>query len=120
MDLLSSKLNLILYIDFSKPIGKQSFSMGNRYEDIYKEVIDSKTFCFFEDIEVMKKNGLAKGGTLENAIVIKNEKFMNANFNNDINYFNDKSYAMFLFGIFISLIKEPLYCYNAPNYHKEV
>ena len=42
---------------------------------------------FFEDIEVMKKNGLAKGGTLDNAIVIKNGKLMNSHFDNNINYF---------------------------------
>ena len=83
----SNCLKISCTIDFSKPIGKQSISLGNSYEDIYKEVIDSKTFCFFEDIEVMKKNGLAKGGTLDNAIVIKNGKFMNAHFDNSINYF---------------------------------
>ena len=83
----SNFLKISCTVDFSKPIGKQSISLGNSCEDIYKEVIDSKTFCFFEDIELMKKKGLAKGGSLDNAIVIKNGKFMNSHFDNDIDYF---------------------------------
>ena len=50
----SNFLKIRCTIDFSEPIGKQSISLGNSYEDIYKQVIDSKTFCFFEDIH--KKN----------------------------------------------------------------
>ena len=36
-------------------------------------VYTSRTFCLYEDIEFIKKNGLAKGGSLENAIVKDNE-----------------------------------------------
>ena len=42
-------------------------------EDIYS----SRTFCLYEDIEKIKKNGLAKGGSLENAVVVNSEKVMN-------------------------------------------
>ena len=37
----------------------------------------SRTFCLFEDIEKIKKLGLAKGGSLNNAIVVNNEKVLN-------------------------------------------
>ena len=74
-------------VEFPSPIGRQSISLGNNYEDIYREVKDAKTFCFFEDIEVMKQNGLAKGGTLDNAIVIKDGNVMNSDFDNNIDYF---------------------------------
>ena len=94
----------------NRTIGKQSVSLGNSYEDIYKEVIDSKTFCFFEDIEVMKKNGLAKGGTLDNAIVIKNGKFMNAHFALGLSF-------LYLFNL-VSGIENPYIQYLLVGYEK--
>ena len=41
------------------------------------EIFNSRTFCLYEDIEIIKKNGLAKGGSLDNAIVVKNESILN-------------------------------------------
>jgi len=49
------------------------------YEDDLTEVYNSRTFCLFEDIEKLKKMNLAKGGTLENAIVVKGQKILNKN-----------------------------------------
>jgi len=83
----NNSLKIDCAVDFSEPIGKQKISLGNNYEEIYKNVMDAKTFCFFEDIEVMQKNGLARGGNLDNAIVIKEGKIINSNFKNSTNYF---------------------------------
>jgi len=47
------------------------------YEDDLTEVYNSRTFCLFEDIEKLKKMNLAKGGTLENAVVVKEQKILN-------------------------------------------
>ena len=47
------------------------------YEDDLTDVYNSRTFCLFEDIELIKKNGLAKGGSLENAIVVKDKEILN-------------------------------------------
>ena len=47
------------------------------YEDDLTDIFNSRTYCLFEDIEMIKKNGLAKGGTLENAIVVKDEEILN-------------------------------------------
>ena len=47
------------------------------YESDLTEVFNSRTFCLYEDIEKLKKMGLAKGGSLENAIVVKNKKILN-------------------------------------------
>lgn len=47
------------------------------YEDDLTDVYNSRTFCLFEDIEFIKKNGLAKGGSLENAIVVKDKEILN-------------------------------------------
>ena len=57
-------------------IGKQK-NVVNFLTDNLKNIIASRTFCLFEDIEKIKKAGLAKGGSLDNAIVIKNNKVLN-------------------------------------------
>jgi UDP-3-O-[3-hydroxymyristoyl] N-acetylglucosamine deacetylase/3-hydroxyacyl-[acyl-carrier-protein] dehydratase len=38
-----------------------------------KELADARTFCFFEEIEFLIKNGLIRGGSLENAVVIRDD-----------------------------------------------
>ena len=40
-------------------------------------IYNSRTFCLYEDVEKLKKMNLAKGGTLENAIVVKENKILN-------------------------------------------
>ena len=47
------------------------------FEDDLSDIYNSRTFCLFEDIELIKKNGLAKGGSLENAIVVKDKEVLN-------------------------------------------
>ena len=49
------------------------------YEHDLTEVYNSRTFCLFEDVEKLKKINLAKGGTLENAVVVKVQKILNKN-----------------------------------------
>ena len=74
---------LSLDIDFelkykNKIIGNQR-NIVKVYEDDLTDVYNSRTYCLFEDIELIKKNGLAKGGNLDNAIVVKGEKVLNQN-----------------------------------------
>tara|TARA_B100000787_G_scaffold167722_1_gene155034 strand:- start:1342 stop:2262 length:921 start_codon:yes stop_codon:yes gene_type:complete len=57
-------------------IGNQRNSV-NMYETDLTDIYDSRTFCLFEDIDKLKKMGLAKGGKLENAIVVKENKILN-------------------------------------------
>ena len=40
-------------------------------------IYNSKTFCLYEDIDQIKSQGLAQGGSLENAIVVKEDKILN-------------------------------------------
>jgi UDP-3-O-[3-hydroxymyristoyl] N-acetylglucosamine deacetylase len=47
------------------------------FEDDLTDVYNSRTFCLYEDIEIIKKNGLAKGGSLDNAIVVKDKEILN-------------------------------------------
>ena len=49
----------------------------NLYEDDLSDIFNSRTFCLHEDIEEIKKKGLAKGGSLENAIVVKDREILN-------------------------------------------
>ena len=49
----------------------------NVFEDNLSEIYDSITFCLFEYIEKLKKMNLGKGGSLDNAIVIKDNKILN-------------------------------------------
>ena len=58
-------------------IGNQR-NKKNVYEDDLTEIFESRTFCLYEDIEKIKKNGLAKGGSLENAVVVKGEEVLNS------------------------------------------
>ncbi|MDC0417659.1 UDP-3-O-acyl-N-acetylglucosamine deacetylase [Candidatus Pelagibacter sp.] len=72
---------LSLDIDFTlkyenKIIGDQRNKI-NVYEDDLVEIFNSRTFCLYDDIEMIKKNGLAKGGSLENAIVVRDDKILN-------------------------------------------
>ena len=76
-----SPSKLSLNIDFGLKFKNQV--IGNQrnkfkiYEDDLTDVYNSRTFCLFEDIELIKKNGLAKGGSLDNAIVVKGEEILN-------------------------------------------
>jgi len=42
-------------------------------------IYNSRTFCLYEDIDQIRSQGLAKGGSLENAIVVKENKILNGN-----------------------------------------
>ncbi len=74
-----SKLSLDINfeLNYENPlIGKQNNKI-NVYEDNLEDIFNSRTFCLFEDIEAIKKVGLAKGGSLDNAIVVKDNKILN-------------------------------------------
>jgi len=57
-------------------IGNQKNTI-NVYLDDLQHIYNSRTFCLFEDIENIKKAGLAKGGSLDNAIVVKGQTVLN-------------------------------------------
>ena len=49
----------------------------NIFEENLEDIFNSRTFCLYEDIEKLKKLNLGKGGSLENAIVVKNNNILN-------------------------------------------
>ncbi len=53
--------------------------------------MNSRTFCLYEDIDKLKKAGLAKGGSLDNAIVVKDKEILNdEGLRNDLEFVNHK------------------------------
>ncbi|MBD1162684.1 UDP-3-O-[3-hydroxymyristoyl] N-acetylglucosamine deacetylase [Pelagibacterales bacterium SAG-MED12] len=72
---LSLDINFQLKYD-NAVIGNQKNKV-NVYEDDLNDIFNSRTFCLYEDIEKIKKNGLAKGGSLDNAVVVKGSEILN-------------------------------------------
>ena len=63
----------------------------NIFEDNLLDIFCSRTFCLFEDIEKLKKLNLGKGGSLENAVVVKDSKILNkSGLRNDLEFVNHK------------------------------
>jgi UDP-3-O-[3-hydroxymyristoyl] N-acetylglucosamine deacetylase len=92
---ISIEPNTSLEVNFqlnyeNKIIGSQK-NIINFQKDDLNEVISSRTFCLFEDIEKIKKLGLAKGGSLDNAVVVAKDKVLNENgLRNDKEFVNHK------------------------------
>ena len=76
-----SKLSLDInfQLKYENPIIGNQQNQINVYEDDLSDIFKSRTFCLFEDVEKIKMNGFAKGGSLENAIVVKDEEILNEN-----------------------------------------
>jgi len=79
--ILAKPSTLSLDIDFE--LKYKNAVIGNQrnkvkvYEDDLNDIFNSRTYCLYEDIEIIKNKGLAKGGSLENAIVVKNNNILN-------------------------------------------
>ena len=88
-----SKINLEIdfEIRYQNPlIGTQKNNL-KIYEDDLSDIYESRTFCLYEDIENLRSMGLAKGGSLENAIVVKNEEILNKEkLRNNLEFVNHK------------------------------
>ncbi len=84
-----------LEIDFeikysNKLIGEQRNKI-NVYESDLSDIFNSRTFCLYDDVEKLKKMGLAKGGSLDNAIVVKEDKILNnSGLRNNLEFVNHK------------------------------
>tara|TARA_Y100001949_G_scaffold176609_1_gene190818 strand:- start:110 stop:1030 length:921 start_codon:yes stop_codon:yes gene_type:complete len=72
-----TSLEIDFEIKFNNPIIGNQRNLINVYETDLTDIFNSRTFCLFEDVEKLRKMNLAKGGSLENAIVVKNDKILN-------------------------------------------
>ena len=86
---------LSLEIDFelkyqNSVIGTQKNKV-NIYEDDLNDIFNSRTFCLYEDVEKIREKGLAKGGSLDNAIVVKDDRVLNKDgLRNSLEFVNHK------------------------------
>ena len=84
-------LNIDFELKYKNPIIGIQRNKVKVYEDNLEDIYNSRTFCLFEDIEIIKKNGLARGGSLENAIVVKDKEILNLDgLRNDREFVNHK------------------------------
>ena len=72
---------LSLEIDFEIKYNNPLISSQRNIVDVYKsdlnDIYNSRTFCLYEDIEKLRSAKLALGGSLDNAIVVKENKILN-------------------------------------------
>jgi UDP-3-O-acyl N-acetylglucosamine deacetylase len=62
-------------VDFKHPlIGRQTRAFQVNTENYVREIAPARTFCFDYEVEALKRQGLAKGGSLENAVVVGLDK----------------------------------------------
>ena len=84
-------LNIDYELQYTNPLIGIQRNEIKVYENDLSNVYDSRTFCLYEDIEIIKKKGLAKGGSLNNAIVVNNEEILNKDgLRNDKEFVNHK------------------------------
>jgi len=70
-------LQIRFHIDFEDvAIGVQEKTLNMGNGSFVRELCDSRTFCRQSDVETMRANGLALGGTLENAVVVDGDKVL--------------------------------------------
>ena len=71
-------LDIDFEIKYKNPIIGNQRNKVKVYEDNLTDVYDSRTFCLYEDIEFIRQKGLAKGGSLDNAVVVKDLEILNS------------------------------------------
>ncbi|MBR9843486.1 MAG: UDP-3-O-acyl-N-acetylglucosamine deacetylase [Rhodobacteraceae bacterium] len=73
----ASEMQIDFHIDFEdEAIGVQDKSLVMANGSFVRELCDSRTFCRKSDVDHMHANGLALGGTLENAVVVDGDAIL--------------------------------------------
>jgi UDP-3-O-[3-hydroxymyristoyl] N-acetylglucosamine deacetylase len=74
----STQFTISSTIDFKHPlISDQSYRLNFSAGAFHREIARARTFGFLRDVEALKKAGLARGGSLENAIVVDDFSILN-------------------------------------------
>lgn len=73
------RLSYTLHYPHSKALGSQFFSLALSAESFTKELSPCRTFALYEEISFLMDRGLIKGGSLDNAVVIKDEAVISKN-----------------------------------------
>ena len=73
----ADRLKIDFQIDFpGTVIGRQILSLDQANGTFVRELCDSRTFCRREDVEAMRAQGLALGGTLDNTVVVQGDEIL--------------------------------------------
>ena len=74
----ADKLTVTFIYEHKHPlVGRQEYTVELNTENYMEQISSARTFGFEEELAFLKAHGLAKGGSLENAIVIGKEKYLN-------------------------------------------
>ena len=74
----SDRFGVSYRIDFQHPlIGVQSLDFAPELGDYADTIAPARTFGFAEEVEMLRRNGLVRGGSLENAVVLTGEGVLN-------------------------------------------
>jgi len=72
------RLKVTYHIDFPHHlIGKQTYSIVLNLNNFKKKIAPARTFCLLHEVEYLQKMGLAKGGSLKNAVVVADDRVLN-------------------------------------------
>ncbi len=78
-------------IKYNNKVIKNQKNKVNIFEDDLIDIFNSRTFCLYKDIEKLKKLNLGLGGSLQNAVVVKEEKILNEEgLRNNLEFVNHK------------------------------
>lgn len=65
-------------VDYNHPILKSQYETFNFSDGVFeREIASARTFCFLHEVEMLQKQGLIKGGSLDNAVVIGDDTILN-------------------------------------------
>ncbi|MBN2467206.1 MAG: UDP-3-O-acyl-N-acetylglucosamine deacetylase [Deltaproteobacteria bacterium] len=74
----SDRLIIDYTIDFNHPvISKQTFTFDFSRKTFIESICSARTFCLREEVEALRANGFAQGGSLENAVVVDKDRVLN-------------------------------------------
>ena len=91
IDKSNTTLEIEFEINYQNKVIKKQKNKISVFEDNLDDIFNSRTFCLYEDIEKLQKIGLGKGGSLKNAIVVKDDKILNENgLRNESEFVNHK------------------------------
>lgn len=73
-----SGLRVSYFIEYDHPaIRKQEFQLAVNTENFIKEIAPARTFGFLKDVPALRNQGLALGGTLDNAVILDEKDIIN-------------------------------------------
>lgn len=74
----ADKLTITFVYEHKHPlVGRQEYTLEFNTENYVAQIASARTFGFEEELAFLKAHGLAKGGSLENAVVVGKDKFLN-------------------------------------------